>query len=317
MQDSAQIFDADLSGVGWADWCERVNDLAGEDGYCEPLGTRHAAVLVERKPILLVTFEDHQKLTELSPQAQPFGWSMAKTLGWSHLCVISDGDTWFRDRRVYGYFDRLIDDGFFDDFDQVIFYGAGPCGYAAAAFSVASPGAKVLIISPQATLDPRVAEWDDRYIHMRRTSFDDRYGYAPDMLDAAESAVLLYDPEIELDAMHAALFTRPNVMRFRTRYLGYRIESSLMRIGMAPRVLAQMSTGKLSRLSLARLFRARRDDSPYLFSLLQRLMTDQRDILTVMHCRRALDRKVGGPRFRKALHLAETRLDERAAGSET
>ncbi|WP_294611283.1 phosphoadenosine phosphosulfate reductase [uncultured Roseovarius sp.] len=317
MQDSAQIFDADLSGLGWADWCERVNDLAGEDGYCEPLGTRHAAVLVERKPILLVTFEDHQKLTELSPQAQPFGWSMAKTLGWSHLCVISDGDTWFRDRRVYGYFDRLIDDGFFDDFDQVIFYGAGPCGYAAAAFSVASPGAKVLIISPQATLDPRVAEWDDRYIHMRRTSFDDRYGYAPDMLDAAESAVLLYDPEIELDAMHAALFTRPNVMRFRTRYLGYRIESSLMRIGMAPRVLAQMSTGKLSRLSLARLFRARRDDSPYLFSLLQRLMTDQRDILTVMHCRRALDRKVGGPRFRKALHLAETRLDERAAGSET
>ena len=317
MQDSAQIFDADLSGLGWADWCERVNDLAGKDGYCEPLGTRHAAVLVERKPILLVTFEDHQKLTELSPQAQPFGWSMAKTLGWSHLCVISDGDTWFRDRRVYGYFDRLIDDGFFDDFDQVIFYGAGPCGYAAAAFSVASPGAKVLIISPQATLDPRVAEWDDRYIHMRRTSFDDRYGYAPDMLDAAESAVLLYDPEIELDAMHAALFTRPNVMRFRTRYLGYRIESSLMRIGMVPRVLAQMSTGKLSRLSLARLFRARRDDSPYLFSLLQRLMTDQRDILTVMHCRRALDRKVGGPRFRKALHLAETRLDERAAGSET
>ncbi|WP_300547459.1 phosphoadenosine phosphosulfate reductase [Roseovarius sp.] len=317
MQDSAQIFDADLSGLGWADWCERVNDLAGEDGYCEPLGTRHAAVLVERKPILLVTFEDHQKLTELSPQAQPFGWSMAKTLGWSHLCVISDGDTWFRDRRVYGYFDRLIDDGFFDDFDQVIFYGAGPCGYAAAAFSVASPGAKVLIISPQATLDPRVAEWDDRYIHMRRTSFDDRYGYAPDMLDAAESAVLLYDPEIELDAMHAALFTRSNVMRFRTRYLGYRIESSLMRIGMVPRVLAQMSTGKLSRLSLARLFRARRDDSPYLFSLLQRLMTDQRDILTVMHCRRALDRKVGGPRFRKALHLAETRLDERAAGSET
>lgn len=316
MQDSAQMFDADLSSLDWKGWCERANDLAAEDGYCEPLGPRHAAVLVECKPTLLVTFETHQKLTDLSPKAHPFGWDMIKALGWSHLCMISNGDTWFRDGRVYGFFDRLIDDGFFDDFEQVIFYGAGACGYAAAAFSVAAPGARVLMLSPQATLDPRVTEWDDRYIHMRRKSFSDRYGYAPDMLDAADKAVLLYDPEIELDAMHAALFTRPNVMRFRTRYLGYRIEASLMRMGMIPRLLAQMSTNKVSRLSLANLFRARRDDTSYLFSLLQRLMADQRDVLTVMHCRRALDRKLGGPRFRKALYLAETRLDKREAGPE-
>jgi hypothetical protein len=50
--------------------------------------------------------------------------------------------------------------GFFDDFDQVVFYGAGQCGYAAAAFSVATPGATVVAIQPQATLDPRVTEWD-------------------------------------------------------------------------------------------------------------------------------------------------------------
>ncbi len=316
MQDSAQMFDADLSGLGWADWCERANDLAGDDGYCQPLGAGHAAVLVERKPILLVTFETHQKLTELSPQAQPFGWSMVKALGWSHLCVVSNGNTWFRDGRVYGFFDRLTDDGFFDDFEQVIFYGAGPCGYAAAAFSVAAPGARVLMLSPQATLDPRVAEWDDRYIKMRRVSFSDRYGYAPDMLDAADKAVLLYDPESELDAMHAALFTRPNVLRFRTRYLGYRIEASLMRMGMIPRALAQLSTNNLDRLSLSRLFRARRDDTPYLLSVLKRLMADQRDKLTVMHCRRALDRKVGGPRFRKALYLAKSRLEELEGGPE-
>ena len=42
-------------------------------------------------------------------------------------------------------------------------------------------------MQPQATLDPRVAEWDDRFLHMRRTDFTDRYGYAPDMLDAAST----------------------------------------------------------------------------------------------------------------------------------
>lgn len=310
MQDSADIFDADLSGLGWAEWCERANELAGDDGYAEQLGDRHAALLIERKPTLLVTFESFSRLPELSPQAQPFGWSMAKALGWSHLGLISATDTWFRDARVYGYFDRLIDDGFFDEFEQVIFYGTGPCGYAAAAFSVAAPGAKVVMLSPQATLDPRVAEWDDRFLRMRRVSFSDRYGYAPDMLDAAAEAVLLYDPEIELDAMHAALFTRSNVMKFRTRYLGYQIEPALLRMGVTQRLLAQVSANKLTRLSLAQLYRRRRQDTPYLISVLQRLMADDRIHLTILHCQNALARKVGGPRFRRALSLMRARAQE-------
>tara|TARA_R100000789_G_scaffold35301_1_gene38235 strand:+ start:1510 stop:2460 length:951 start_codon:yes stop_codon:yes gene_type:complete len=307
MQDNADIFDADLSGLDWAAWCERANELAGEDGYAERLGDKHAAVLIERKPTLLVSFEAFHRLPTLSPQAQPLGWALTKALGWSHLCLISERDTWFRDKRVYGYFDRLIDDGFFDDFEQVIFYGAGPCGYAAAAFSVAAPGAKVVMLSPQATLDPRVAEWDDRFLRMRRVSFCDRYGYAPDMLDAAASAVLIYDPEVELDAMHAAIFTRSNVMKFRTRYLGYQIEPALLRMGVLFRLLAQVSANRLTRLSLAQLYRKRREDTPYLANVLQRLMADERDALTVLHCRNAIGRGVGGPRFRRALKHVQTK----------
>jgi hypothetical protein len=79
-------------------------------------------------------------------------------------------------------------------------------------------------------------------------------------------------------------------------------------MGMIARLLAQLSAGKLSELSLARLWRGRREDTPYLFNLLRRLMSDQRDHLTVLHCRNALTRRVGGPRFRKAMQLAEARL---------
>ena len=310
MQNSGDMFEADLSGLDWQEWRDRAGTLVSETGYCQPLGERHAALLVERKPVLLVSFENFERLEILSELGQPFGWTMVEALGWSHLCLLSKGDTWFRDARVYGYFDRLIDDGFFDGFEEVIFYGAGACGYAAAAFSVAAPGAKVLMLRPQATLDPRVAEWDDRYLAMRRTSFTDRYGYAPDMLDAAARAVLLYDPEIELDAMHSALFNRANVLRFRTRHTGYDLEERLARMGLIPRLLAQLSSDRLSGLSLARLWRARRDDTPYLFNLLRRLVADQRDRLTVMHCRNALARRVGGPRFRKAMSLAEARLEQ-------
>jgi hypothetical protein len=177
-----------LTGLSKRDWLQAIEDVTEEDGSFEPLGKRHFAAFIEKGATLLVTFETIQGIGALSEMAQPLGWELIKEAGWSHLCIGSDGDTWFRDGFVYGYFDRLIDDGFFDEFETVLFYGAGPCGYAAAAFSVASPGARVLAIQPQATLDPRVAEWDERFIDMRRTDFTTRYGYAPDMLDAADRA---------------------------------------------------------------------------------------------------------------------------------
>ncbi len=310
MQDKSDITSADLTGHDWQGWLDRAEMVIGDGGFMQPLGSEHAALFCERKPVLLVTFESFDRLELLSERAQPFGWTMLEALGWSHLCLLSNGDTWFRDARVYGFFDRLIDDGFFDEFEQVIFYGAGPRGYAAAAFSVAAPGAKVLMLRPQATLDPRVAEWDDRYLAMRRTSFTDRYGYAPDMLDAAAHAVLLYDPEIELDAMHSALFNRGNVLRFRTRHLGYSIEETLSQMGVLPRILAQMSADKLNCQSLARLWRKRREEQGYLFPLLRRLVNEQRDGLTVLFCTNALTRKRGGPRYRNALSRAQARLAE-------
>ena len=71
---------------------------------------RHSFV---KKPILLVTFETVATLRATSPNSHPFGWELFKENGWSHLSIISDGDTWFRDPKVYAYFDRLVDDGFF------------------------------------------------------------------------------------------------------------------------------------------------------------------------------------------------------------
>ena len=307
MRDDPVAYDVSLGGLTWADWLDRLTEITDEDGYVERLGRRHAAILVEEKPTLLVTFESFPGITIRSDKAHPLGWDMHKALGWSHLCLVCNGDTWFRDARVYGYIDRLIDDGFFEDFDQVIFYGAGPCGYAAAAFSVAAPGAQVLVIQPQATLDPRTAEWDHRFREMRRTSFSDRYGYAPDMIEAAREAYVLYDPEVAEDAMHAALFTKPNVTQFRMRHLGDSMEQSLSRMNILLRLLAHVSADKLNRFSLARLFRARRSDSHYQFTLLQHLRQTDRPYLTKLLCEFVLEHR-NAPPFRKSLMRARHRL---------
>ncbi|MCR8826516.1 hypothetical protein [Pseudosulfitobacter koreensis] len=300
MQNAADTFNPTLSGLSKDEWQGALAEIAGERGHFEHLGKRHFAAHVEQGDTLLVTFETVQGMRALSEDAIPMGWNMVRRHGWSHLCIGSDGDTWFRDPAVYAYFDRLIDDGFFDAYETVVFYGAGPCGYAAAAYSVASPGARVLAIQPQATLDVRVTDWDDRFVDMRRTDFSSRYGFAPDMLDAAAQAHVVYDPRETLDAMHAALFTRGNVQKLRTRHLGDAIQTHMINMDLIQPLLEQTAAGTLGTRSFAMLWRARRDYPPYLRAVLSALDIDKRTLLIRALCVNVTGR-ITAPRFARKL----------------
>ncbi|MEP4038204.1 MULTISPECIES: phosphoadenosine phosphosulfate reductase [unclassified Pseudophaeobacter] len=309
MQENLEILDEDLSGLKPAQWEKRLAAITEELGMFQPLGPKHCATFLDQGNTLLVTFETVQGIHNLSKLAQPLGFDMVKSQGWSHLGLLSSGDTWFRNERVYGFFDQLIDDGFFDEFDNVIFYGAGPCGYAAAAYSVASPGATVVAIQPQATLDPRMTEWDDRFVEMRRVSFTDRYGYAPDMLDAAKQAFVFYDPYEQLDAMHASLFSRKNVSRLRVPHLGAAVQTRMIEMGILNTILEKAASEELTDALFAQLFRARRDDSSYLRALMARLDQQDRPFLQVLLCRNVLAR-ARAPRFRRRLQNLEQRAAE-------
>ncbi|GAA6196217.1 hypothetical protein NBRC116598_16610 [Pseudophaeobacter arcticus] len=309
MQETLEILDEDLSGLKHAQWEQRLAAITEELGMFQPLGPKHCATFLDQGNTLLVTFETMQGIHNLSKLAQPLGFDMVKSEGWSHLGLLSNGDTWFRNERVYGFFDQLIDDGFFDEFDTVIFYGAGPCGYAASAFSVSAPGATVVAIQPQATLDARMTEWDERFVEMRRVSFTDRFGYAPDMLDAAKQAFIFYDPYEQLDAMHAALFSRKNVSRLRVPNLGAAVQTRMIEMRILNTILKQAAEGDFNENAFAQLFRARRDDSSYLRALMARLEQQDRPFLQVLLCRNVLAR-ARAPRFRRRLQDLEQRAAE-------
>ena len=307
MPDTPTLTETSLAGLGRDDWLNAIAGIVAPHGGFESLGPDHSAAMVRAGDTLLVTFESLQGIAALSDTAHPMGWELAEARGWSHLALISDGDTWFRDRAVYGYFDRLVDDGVFEEFDRVIFYGAGPCGYAAAAFSVAAPGARVLAVQPQATLDARLTEWDDRFVHMRRTSFSDRYGYAPDMLDAADHAFVLYDPFETLDAMHATLFEASNVTRLRLRYIGGAIQGDLIALDLLYPLIEAVADGTLTRQRFAEMLRLRRNHGPYILRLMARLAAQDRPLMEIAVCRNALER-IRGPRIRKRLRVLEEKL---------
>lgn len=293
-------FPPDLSQLAQAEWWGAMRDLSERYGFHEPLGRGHAGLFVEQGDTLLVSFETVPGIRALSPTHTPLGFEMLPRAGWSSLVVLATADTWFRDPRVYAFFDQLTDDGFFDDFERVIFYGAGPCGYAAGAFSVAAPGARVLLLQPQATLDPRITDWDDRFVEQRRRDFAGRYGFAPDMIDGAMATHVLFDPRERLDAMHAALFARPGVTRHRLPFMGGALQAELAALDLMGPLLEAVADDRLDTATMARLWRARRDHLPYLRRLLARLDADGRTGLTQMLCGQVTAR-MHAPRFQRRL----------------
>ncbi|SDY00280.1 phosphoadenosine phosphosulfate reductase [Citreimonas salinaria] len=304
-------FPPDLSQMAQADWWNAMRGLGRRYGFDEPLGQDHAGIFVEQGDTLLVSFETVPGIRALSPTHTPLGLDMLRRAGWSSLVALASADTWFRDQPVYDFFDQLTDDGFFDDFERVIFYGAGPCGYAAGAYSVAAPGARVLLLQPQASLDPRVADWDDRFVEQRRRDFTSRYGFAPDMIDGTMATHLLFDPRERLDAMHAALFERPGVTRHRLPFMGGALQSDLAALDLIAPLLEAVAEDRLDTATMARLWRARRDHPPYLRRLLARLDSDGRDGLTRLLCRNVTQR-MHAPRFQRRL----AQLDDAGDGSD-
>lgn len=294
------------------DWLAMMDRVGEDAGHFQPLGARHWAFFVDESPTLVVTFETLESIRARAGQ-MPMGHEIAAAKGWSHLCIIADGDTWYRDARVYGYFDRLVDDAFFEDFDRVVFMGTDAQAYAAAAFSVVAPGGSVLAINPRATMAPAMAGWDKRAPAARRYDFTSRYGYAPDMVEGAGQVIVIHDPEATMDAMHAALFRGAHILHLHAPRLEGRVHWALSQMNLYPALVEQALEGTLTRASWGRLWRARRDFGPYLRLMLTRANAAGR----VGHERaicRSVTSRLQGPRFRK--RLAEILAAEAAAATD-
>ncbi|QQA44398.1 phosphoadenosine phosphosulfate reductase [Pelagovum pacificum] len=312
MVEETMEFDVDLSELSGKAWLDAVREAGWDFGFHEALGPAHDAVLIEGNRNLMVAFEVIPRVQEANPGREPRGWRLARSEGWTSLTLFSASETWFRNPAVYDFIDRMTDDGFFDSYDNVLFYGAGSGGYAAAAYSVAAPGAAVVALRPQATLTPDTTRWDRRFLPARRLEFESRYGFAPDMLDAARQAYVLFDPELTLDDMHAALFRRPNVLRLPCPHLGDELERALEGMHILDDVLRGAMLGTLDAAGFRSLYRARRRYMPYLRSLLTHTQQSGRIDLTERVCRWGIEH-TNRPVFRNKLKALENRGDVTAA----
>lgn len=277
----------------------RLEELTAEEGHFEPVGARHWALFEDVGTTLLVSFAQLDAVLAAG-EALSGAHVVARQNGWSHLCLIADGETWFRDPAMYRHFDRLVDDAFFEDFDQVLFFGHGFGGHAACAYAVAAPGANVLALGPRATLNPAETGWDRRTLAARRLDFTSRYGYAPDMLEGAGKVVVIHDLTQRDEAMHSALFRAPWVTRLSAPLLGDRIAWGLTHMGLLPALLQSAMDGSLTYERFGKLWRKRREFAPYLKALADRTEGARRKGLAIMLCR-SVTKRLRAPHFVKRL----------------
>ncbi len=280
--------ESQAAATPWA----RLAELGRAHGRFETLGPDHGALFVEDGPRLLVTFEFAPPGSRAN--GLPLGLELAQRHGWSALCIVAHVPRWFRDAEVQDHFDRLIETSFFDDFERVLFYGSGMGGYGAAAYSLAAPGGTVLALSPQATLDPARAGWDGRFRRARRLDFTARYGFAPDMAEAAERVFILHDPWELADAIHAAMFTRPHMIALRARGLGPAPEAGLAALNLLHGLVEAAMAGDLTVPGFAARYRARRAHAPYLTALVARTEALTRQRLTARIARWLIARMTAG-----------------------
>ena len=312
MLSDSELEDGYLVGLDRKAWSERLVTYTERRGIWLTLSQTHMAGLIRGDRTLVVTFESVEEVRSGRKTAAPIGYDMSERFDWSVLTILADGATWFRDPVLYAFFDELTDSDFWDDYDNILFYGAGMGGYGAAAFSVAAPGARALVISPVATLDPQIAGWDTRYTSHRRKDFNSRYGFAPEMTDALSNAYVVYDPEVEISAMHASLFTRPQVTKLRARHFGPNVEATLEDIEVLADMLGLAGMGLLNPRTFSRLMRRRRNHPPYLRKLFRHLQDEGRTKLLGWLSANVAERR-NLPRFRK---MAEELREQGVLSSE-
>lgn len=240
-------------------WDEIATRLAGREGFYRAGPEGHSFLYMPRNDeTLVVTFDNLDITMNKRDDRRPWGYSFIEAQGWSMLGVLAGGWTWYRNPWVADQFDELRDSGFFKRFKRVVFYGASMGGYAACAFSPAAPGADVVAISPQTTLDKGLVPWETRYKVAWERDFSGPYGDAAEVSKAARKVYILFDPYEPLDAGHVERFTHDNVERLRAPLLGHRLGSSLHQMGILSPIILGALSGTLTAQEYYQMLRSRK-----------------------------------------------------------
>ncbi len=240
-------------------WFDELRPGGDGDGFLERR-LRHSLLFV-RRPVkrLLVTFDNLSNVGDKSPGRAPWAFKFAKEINISHLGVMAHVADWYRDADLIERFQKLADEGFFDGYERVIFTGVSMGGFAAIAFGSLVPGAHVISINPQSTLDTEIVPWETRYEGGRRQDWTLPLSDAAKLTAGLGRVNIFYDPYHGLDKLHVSRFEGDNIRIFNCRHSSHKTAVFLRKIDALKPVMQAAIFDEVEEVEFYRLYRGRRD----------------------------------------------------------
>ncbi|VVT29353.1 conserved hypothetical protein [Roseovarius sp. EC-HK134] len=222
-------------------------------------------------PVLVVSFDNAVAAQRRAPNRRAWGHGFFLQEGHSVLGVMADDTDWFRCPALHASLLALRDQGFFQNFAQVVMTGTSMGGFGAAAFSSLAPGCRVISYTPQSTLHADLVPWETNHGKGRRQRWDGLFNDAAVESRQAAEVYLFYDPFHSEDRRHAARFTGENVRHLRSPLLGHGLPEAFDAMGLLKEVFRKASTGTLDNAWFYSEMRARKTLPKYHKEMLQAL----------------------------------------------
>ncbi len=239
-------------------WLDDLRPGAEGEGFFEK-NLRHSLMFIKRpSDRLLVTFDNLSNVNDDSVMREPWAYKFASDGGYSHLGVMAHVSDWYRDGDLIRRFQGLVAQGFFEGYERVVFAGVSMGGYASLAFSSLVPGAHVVAINPQTTLDPDLVPWETRYENGQRQDWTLPLADGAALTAGAGRVNVFYDPYFELDQKHVDRFHGDNVRIFKCWFSNHKTAVFLRKIGALKAVMTHCILDELSQPDFYRLYRERR-----------------------------------------------------------
>lgn len=240
-------------------WLDELRPGVPGLGFIEK-ALRYSMIFSER-PVkrLLVTFDNLSNVGNTSLQREPWAYKFAQDCNISHLGVMAHAANWYRDPDLIARLQELAKSGFFDGYERVVFAGVSMGGYAAIAFGSLVPGAHVVSVNPQTTLDTEIVPWETRYENGRRQDWTLPLGDTAELTGKLGRVNIFYDPYHALDKQHIARLGGDNIQVFNCRYSSHKTAVFLRRIDALKPVMMHCIFDELTEAEFYSLYRARRN----------------------------------------------------------
>lgn len=264
--------DIEREDAGLPDWYGEIFPNGARDGFFHSWAD-HAVLFVKRsEKRLLISFDDPQNPTRFPSELDAWSGALARKRDWSHLVIQSQRPRWYRDQNLINLFQTLDDEGFFNSFENVSLIGAFMGGFGSLSFSGLVPGATVVAIDPQSTLNPDTAPWDTRFSGSDELDWTLPLSDAATGIENAGKVYVIYDPFMQLAQRHIDRLSQNSLTPLKAFGCGEKVSAVLQRIGVFDTLLERAITGELQQAEFYRAIRGRKDVYAYSRSMEQNLL---------------------------------------------